>query len=104
MHLAAIKSRRRSLGHDQRRSVVATNDPGEGSLRGVILGYHDRAAIAKEALNVDVIGGELLPLIHSEFEDRDCLDPRNPENIGVDRIHFEGSDGHGPEKYNDAPA
>ena len=24
--------------------------------------------------------------------------PRKPKNIGVDRICFEGSDGHGPEK------
>ena len=25
-------------------------------------------------------------------------DPRSPENISVDGIYFEGSDGHGPEK------
>jgi len=40
----------------------------------VILGYDDRAAITKESLDVDVIGGELLPLIHSEFHDRACLE------------------------------
>jgi len=54
-------------------SLPATK-PGDGSLRGVVLGYGSSTAITKANLNDDVIGHELLPLIQSEFRDRACLE------------------------------
>lgn len=54
-------------------SLLATNS-GDGSLSGLILGYDNSSAITKKALREDVIGHELLPLIHSEFQDRACLE------------------------------
>ncbi len=55
-------------------SLSATH-PGDGSLRGVVLGY-DRPveAVKKKGLAADVIGRELLPLIHSGFKDRSHLE------------------------------
>jgi hypothetical protein len=44
----------------------------DGSLRGIVLGY--ASSIAKDRLAKDVIGGELLPLIRSDFRDRACLE------------------------------
>ena len=54
-------------------SLPATT-PVDGSFRGVVLGYDSSTAILKENLSEDVIGHELLPLIHSEFLDRACLE------------------------------
>ncbi|MCP4782600.1 MAG: FecR domain-containing protein [Fuerstiella sp.] len=54
-------------------SITATK-LGDGSLRGVVLGYDSSTAIAKENLRDDVIGQELLPLIHSEFRNRAYLE------------------------------
>jgi ferric-dicitrate binding protein FerR (iron transport regulator) len=54
-------------------SLPATS-PVDRSLRGVVLGYGSSTAITKENLNEDVIGHELLPLIHSEFRDHACLE------------------------------
>ena len=53
-------------------SLHATT-PDDGSLRGIVLGYAN--SIAKDRLAKDVIGGELLPLIRSDFRDRACLEP-----------------------------
>ena len=47
-------------------SLAATN-PGDGSLRGVVLGYDSSTAVVKNHLAEDVIGRELLPLIQSRF-------------------------------------
>ena len=54
-------------------SLPATK-PGDGSLRGVVLGRGSSPPIIKANLNVDVIGHELLPLIHSGFRNRSCLE------------------------------
>jgi hypothetical protein len=54
-------------------SLPATK-PGDGSLRGVVLGYGSSLPITKANLNDDVIGHELLPLIQSEFRGRACLE------------------------------
>ncbi len=48
--------------------------PGDGSLHGVVLGYANSSANPKVEMNDDVIGRELLPLIHSGFRDRLCLE------------------------------
>jgi len=46
--------------------------PNDSSLHGIVLGYGD--PIEKDHLAKDVIGRELLPLIQSNFRDRDCLE------------------------------
>jgi hypothetical protein len=53
---------------------LAVSEPGNGSLRGMILGHNDPPEIPKVELDDDVIGQELLPLIRSEFQDRACLE------------------------------
>jgi hypothetical protein len=54
-------------------SLSATH-PGDGSLRGVVLGYDSPVeAVKKKGLAADVIGRELLPLIRSRFKDRSHL-------------------------------
>jgi len=57
-------------------SLSATH-PGDGSLRGVVLGYNSPVTSVKERLAVDVIGSELLPLIRSEFKDRSLVEAFN---------------------------
>ncbi|MBB65620.1 MAG: hypothetical protein CMO81_11220 [Waddliaceae bacterium] len=52
-------------------SLKATK-PSGNSLHGIVLGYAN--PIAKGRLAEDVIGRELLPLIQSNFRDRDCLE------------------------------
>jgi hypothetical protein len=47
---------------------------GDGSLRGVVLGYDSSTAAPKDRLADDLIGHEVLPLIHSEFRDRSRLE------------------------------
>ena len=54
-------------------SLKATK-PSDSSLRGVVLGYENSTAIAKDRLADDMIGRELLPLIQSGFQDRACLE------------------------------
>ncbi|MCP4173682.1 MAG: hypothetical protein GY758_23255 [Fuerstiella sp.] len=53
---------------------LSTTHPGDGSLRGVILGYNSPVASVKERLAADVIGRDLLPLIRSGFKDRSQLE------------------------------
>ena len=55
-------------------SLPATQ-PGVSSLHGVILGFDSSTMITKDELNNDVIGQEFMPLIHSGFRDRACLEP-----------------------------
>ena len=52
--------------------ALSAMKPSDSSLRGVVLGYTN--SIAKDRLAKDVIGGELLPLIRSDFRDRACLE------------------------------
>lgn len=54
-------------------SLAATH-PGDGSLRGVVLGYDSPVASVKERRASDVIGRDLLPLIRSGFKDRSHLE------------------------------
>jgi hypothetical protein len=53
---------------------LRTTHPGDGSLRGVVLGYERPITAVKDRLAVDVIGRELLPLIRSGFKDRSHLE------------------------------
>lgn len=54
-------------------SLPATTST-DRSLRGVVLGYESSTAITKKKLAKDVIGHEMLPLIHSKFHDRSSLE------------------------------
>jgi len=49
---------------------LSTTNPGDSSLRGVVLGYDSSTSVAKHHLAEDVIGRDLLPLIHSKFRSR----------------------------------
>jgi ferric-dicitrate binding protein FerR (iron transport regulator) len=54
-------------------SRPATN-PGDSSMRGVVLGYDRSMEAVKDRLAVDVIGRELLQLVQSGFRDHAYLD------------------------------
>jgi hypothetical protein len=54
-------------------SLSATH-PGDGSLRGVVLGYDSPVASVKERRAADVIGRDVWPLIRSGFKDRSHLE------------------------------
>lgn len=54
-------------------ALSATN-PGDDSLRGIVLGYDNSTALAKSSPHEYVIAHELLPLIRSGFKDRACLE------------------------------
>jgi hypothetical protein len=54
-------------------SLSATH-PGDGSFRGAVVGYNSPVASVKERRAADVIGRDLLPLIHSRFKDRSRLE------------------------------
>ena len=53
---------------------LSATHPGDGSLRGVVIGYDSSVSFAKGHLAQDVIERELLPLIQSDFLDRACLE------------------------------
>ena len=54
-------------------SLAATH-PGENSLQGMVLGYNSPVESVKKRRSADVIGRDLLPLIHSGFKDRANLE------------------------------
>ena len=55
-------------------STAATN-VNTRSLAGFAVGYHPSAELNKEHIKEDLIGRQLLPLIHSGFQNTSCLQP-----------------------------
>lgn len=67
--------------------AFAGSTPREGSLTGQVFGYDEFREPQKSRQAIDVIGGAILPLVESNFQDTACLDVlKRSERVGFGGI------------------